>query len=233
MSRREVYRLLEEKMLGYKDYADIPSTPEEDEIGLVVIRSSAVLRAEPLTDGLVRVPKDGIIVRRTVADRLYWAGQALKSYDKDLQLEVVCGYWSPKIQRDLFEQARSSLDDDYRSRDDLVEAAHRRIAVPDVAAHPTGAGVDVHILRDGAPIDMGTKIWDFDRNSYTFSPFVSREAWDNRQLLRRCMIHADFAPFDGEWWHFSYGDKEWACFYHKPEALYDVIDEHDVQDRMV
>ena len=37
------------------------------------------------------------------------------------------------------------------------------------------------------------------------------------------MVSEGFAPFYGEWWHFSYGDREWAAFYEK-EALYDIID---------
>jgi D-alanyl-D-alanine dipeptidase len=30
------------------------------------------------------------------------------------------------------------------------------------------------------------------------------------------------APFDGEWWHFSYGDREWAKYYEEEAAaIYD------------
>jgi D-alanyl-D-alanine dipeptidase len=60
-------------------------------------------------------------------------------------------------------------------------------------------------------------------DTFTFSPFISKEAWANRQLLRRVMIQAGFAPFDGEWWHFSYGDKEWARYYDKRAAMYDQL----------
>jgi D-alanyl-D-alanine dipeptidase len=34
------------------------------------------------------------------------------------------------------------------------------------------------------------------------------------------MVAAGFAPFYGEWWHFSYGDREWAAVYGEPAALY-------------
>ncbi len=39
-------------------------------------------------------------------------------------------------------------------------------------------------------------------------------------LLRRAMAQAGFAPFNGEWWHFSYGDREWAAVWNAPFALY-------------
>ncbi|MGH3912367.1 MAG: M15 family metallopeptidase [Pseudonocardiaceae bacterium] len=229
--REEVYRQLEEKMDDYKDYADIPVIPEEDEVGFVAVRPSAVLSVKPVNDSIVSLPADGIILRSAVADRLYWAGQELKSFDKELQLEVVCGYWSPEVHQKLFDETRSSLAAEYGDEDELLEATHRRIAVSDVAGHPTGGAVDVHILRDGVAVDAGTTIWDFAQDSFTFSPFISREAWQNRQLLRRAMMVAGFAPYDGEWWHFSYGSKEWARFYNQPGALYNQVAAMEVDRR--
>ena len=46
------------------------------------------------------------------------------------------------------------------------------------------------------------------------------EQRSNRGLLQDAMVAAGFAPFYGEWWHFSYGDREWAAFYYRPAALY-------------
>ncbi len=107
------------------------------------------------------------------------------------------------------------------------------IASPDVAGHPTGGAVDVHLNGpDGEPLDFGTRIWDFSRDSYTFSPFISRDAWLNRQMLRAVMMQAGFAPFDGEWWHFSYGDKEWARYYDQPYALFGQVEQEVLDERM-
>lgn len=33
---------------------------------------------------------------------------------------------------------------------------------------------------------------------------------ENRFLLQDLMLLVGFAPYYGEWWHFSYGDREWA-----------------------
>ena len=96
--------------------------------------------------------------------------------------------------------------------------------MPEVAGHPTGGAVDIRIIdANGKPLDMGTDIHDFVKNSYVHTPFISKEAWHNRQLLRLCMLTAGFAPYDGEWWHFSYGDREWARYYGKLDAIYDQI----------
>ncbi len=67
---------------------------------------------------------------------------------------------------------------------------------------------------------MGTGIHVLNENSFTLSPFVTAEQWQNRQILRICMTSAGYAPFDGEWWHFSYGDREWAAYYRQPHSLY-------------
>ena len=42
------------------------------------------------------------------------------------------------------------------------------------------------------------------------------------------MLEQEFAPYDGEWWHFSYGDREWAFYYKKEKALYKQVNAEDV-----
>jgi D-alanyl-D-alanine dipeptidase len=80
------------------------------------------------------------------------------------------------------------------------------------------------MLRGGEPVDCGTPLWSFEPDSYTFSPYISRQARDNRLLLRAAMTNAGFTPFDGEWWHFSYGDKEWAAYSGQPTAKYEQVE---------
>ena len=48
-------------------------------------------------------------------------------------------------------------------------------------------------------------------------------------LLRKIMMQVGFAPYDAEWWHFSYGDREWAFYCKKPYALYDQITKEKIQ----
>ena len=72
---------------------------------------------------------------------------------------------------------------------------------------------------------MGTSIADFSQGEkiLTFYPWITPKVRQNRLLLRRLLTKQGFAPFDGEWWHFSYGDREWAKYYEKEEAIYDQI----------
>jgi D-alanyl-D-alanine dipeptidase len=43
------------------------------------------------------------------------------------------------------------------------------------------------------------------------------------------MMQEGFAPFDGEYWHFSYGDKERAYYYCKPYAMYNQVSMNKVK----
>ena len=59
----------------------------------------------------------------------------------------------------------------------------------------------------------------------TFAEGLTPAQQENRALLRRAMVAAGFAPFNGEWWHFSYGDREWALVWDAPAALYTQLPE--------
>jgi D-alanyl-D-alanine dipeptidase len=224
-----VYQLLEEKMLKYADYANVPVVEVEEVVLFEAVPEQGVLRVEHLDAEMTELTGGSIFVRRPVVDLLYWAGQELKNLDRTLTLKVVYGFRALELQTRLFEEAKAALAEQYPDPDELIEVAHRRVAVPSVAGYPTGGAVAVDMLRDGLPVEMGTEAMKASKDSFTFSPFVSREAWENRQLLRRAMMAAGFAPYDGEWWHFSYGDKEWARFYRKPGALFDQVSFADAQ----
>ena len=70
----------------------------------------------------------------------------------------------------------------------------------------------------------GCKIADFSSNLIkTYAEGLTNEQIQNRALLRDLLLRQGFAPFEGEWWHFSYGDREWAAYYNKDNAIYDVF----------
>lgn len=166
-------------------------------------------------------------VRAGVRTRLEMAQAYLNHYMPHHRLEVVYGYRHPDIQLAAFEQIKQEIVENHPhgwDENSLREEANYYIAAPENAGHPTGGAVDVCIKdTKGREIDMGTGLHEFVKDSYTHSPYISREAWLNRQKLRQCMTAAGFAPFDGEWWHFCYGDKEWAFYYNQANAIYEQI----------
>lgn len=220
----EVYEFLEGKMRHYADYADVSTRPNGEK--LAPIKAGKYLIAKQIGADMRPFTGEDVLVREQVLDRLEVASRKLGKAAAGSQLEVVYGYRALSIQTALFERIKAEvLAEGFNgSNAELLEAVHRMVSVPDVAGHPTGGAVDAQITRDGVPIDMGTPIWEFVEDSYAFSPYVSQAAWENRQSLRELMTSAGFVPFDGEWWHFSYGDKEWAAATSAPYALYEQVE---------
>ncbi len=209
-------------MPNYEDYKDIPVEPLDEP--LVLIPTTDHLTVNQIGEDMRQVTGEDIYVREDVLKRLAHAAVLLSEIDDSLRLEVRYGYRAPKIQAKLFAAAKERLSSEY-SGDRLFAETHRQIADPRVAGHPAGAAVDIQIVtKDNVPLDFGTKIWTFTAYSYSRLHTVGQEAFKNRLLLRSVMMAAGFAPFDGEWWHFSYGDKEWAYYYNQPVALYTQAD---------
>lgn len=221
MNRGAVYQSLQDKMLRYADLISVSVQSVEEK--LVAIEPSANLSATPINDDMFTYTGNRIYVRKSVAKKLEQASKLLSTQSPELQLEVVYGYRALSVQQKLFLKYKKQFETKY-SGIELLETVHRLIAVPEIAGHPTGGAVDIQILKSGKPLNMGTKIWEFKNDSFTFSPFISKQAQQNRRLLRLIMMEVGFAPFDGEWWHFSYGDKEWAKYYNKSAAMYEQME---------
>lgn len=160
--------------------------------------------------------------------RLRRASVDLQALLPSAKLRVVYAYRHPRIQVQYFNRRFEEFQARYpeATTEQIRELAHAQSASPDVAGHPTGGAVDLTIVMPDGAIDMGTAIADFAAGEriHTFCAGLTSEQRANRQLLRTIMMGAGFAPYNGEWWHFSYGDREWAAYYRSPPAIYDQID---------
>lgn len=172
-----------------------------------------------------------IAVRETVYEKLKRVAYKLKKYNKNYKLIVVFGFRDMKLQEKYFNEIYNEVKNNFINQMEMYEYIHEKIAVPEVAGHPTGGAIDVAIYNEEKEeiIDFGTNILDWDTTkSYYFSEEITKEAIDNRKLLRKLMLEEGFAPYDGEWWHFSYGDREWAFYYKKDKALYKQVNAEDI-----
>lgn len=167
-----------------------------------------------------------ILIRETLAKKLKNAVNNLKKIDKQYALRVVYAYRHPNIQKKYFlkQKKELSLKNDL-SEEDLINLTHNFVAPTDVAGHTCGAAIDLTITKNGTRLDMGTNIADFTdpEKIKTFSSKINKQQKKNRLILREVLLKEGFAPFDGEWWHFSYGDKEWAYYYKKQKSIYSPI----------
>lgn len=219
----QAYTCLERQMLKYTDYQDVPVRPSDEM--LVAMNADDERFKLSVRDDALAVTGLEVYVRQGVRDRLEIAADDLRSRLPGAQLDIGYGYRSNQVQNERFLQVYEQLPINLSDKQKLA-AAHRQVAIPWLAGHPAGAAVDIAIAVNGVRRDFGTDMWDFRRESYTFAPVqdVGVAARGNRMLLRTVMKNAGFAPFDGEWWHFSYGDREWAKYTGQPYAIYEQID---------
>ena len=82
--------------------------------------------------------------------------------------------------------------------------------------HNYGCAVDVTILHNGKPLDMGAGFDEFSTLSHINNEQynlkigkLSKEAYNNRQLLRKVMRKAGFDTYRCEWWHFQHYTKKY------------------------
>lgn len=212
------------RVLTYADMKAI-TTGDSDEPLVSVRKYDPEIVAEHNNTEMQRFTGDDILVRDAVARKLARVNAKL---GEKYNLKVEFGYRHPSVQKQYFEveKAKIQAENPGAPEKETDNLTHVLVAMPDVAGHPMGAAVDITIVdQRGDQLDMGSKIRDFDQVAKmgTFVDGISDVQMTNRMLLHDAMIAENFAPFYGEWWHFSYGDREWAAFYGKARALYDQI----------
>lgn len=213
-------------ILTYADVARVPAAENgEPLVDVKTYNDSIVVQYQKLD--MTFYTQERVFVRDTVAKKL--AAVQEKFTKKNQSLKVVYGYRHPNVQMEYFEKQRLVLSEANQelSSQELDELVHGFVAVPDVAGHPTGGAVDLTFVNpEGSEVDMGTRIADYadPRKIKTFAEGLSDLQVLNRRALHEAMVEQGFAPFYGEWWHFSYGDREWACLYGLPTSLYSPVE---------
>ncbi|MCI6894055.1 MAG: M15 family metallopeptidase [Bacteroidales bacterium] len=132
------------------------------------------------------------------AAALIKAQKALKKHDARYSIVIYDAARPQSVQRTMWNAVKGT-------------ANARYVARPERGGpHNYGIAVDVGLLYDGAPVDMGTQFDSFSDASHITQEQmlvkqgrISREALSNRALLRRVMTQAGFMTYRREWWHFE------------------------------
>ncbi len=186
-----------------------------------------------------------IFVRSSIVKKLKNIASKLSVQIPGARLMLAYGYRHPDIQRIYFEQMQTKIHNLFiipkilRYLNIKCSWINKKIcfmanffaADPQIAGHPTGGAVDLTIVIPDktaalgfAEMDMGGLVDDIATATPsilpTFAKNISEHQKANRLLLRQLMMDEGFAPFNGEWWHFSFGDRSWAAFYKKESALF-------------
>lgn len=175
-------------------------------------------------------------LREGVFERLLKASEHLP---KGCRFVIFDGWRPLSLQEDLFEQYKKELADSNPELNDtaLSEATARFVARPDrnlasPSPHSTGGAVDLSIADAGGKLlHMGTGFDDTSERSKTtyFEKRVAdgetlseteEQALRNRRLLFHIMSATGFTNYPDEWWHFDYGNQNWALISGAGRAVY-------------
>jgi zinc D-Ala-D-Ala dipeptidase len=151
------------------------------------------------------------LVRLALVDRLVTAQTLLPA---QLRLLVVEGFRPPWLQARYFDECVERLRREHPQRDEewLRLTASRHLSPPQVAAHVTGAAVDVTLCTiDGVELAMGTPVNDVhDERCHTATDAIGAQEAQNRRILVKALSSVGLVNYPTEWWHWSYGDRYWA-----------------------
>jgi D-alanyl-D-alanine dipeptidase len=158
-----------------------------------------------------------------------------------------CGYrfvifdtWRPlKVQQSLFDILKDELRKKYPSDSDeeITNKTLVYVALPSWDAkkpspHNTGGAVDLTIAdEDGLLLKMGTEFDDPSIKTKTiyYEEKLAKgaelnpeeiEVLKNRRLLYHIMTGVGFTNYVDEWWHYDFGNQNWAFMSKSDHAVY-------------
>lgn len=169
-----------------------------------------------------------IWLRQTLAEKLL---RVVARLPENIALVVLDGWRPLAVQRALRAIMRAEIEADFphETPTQIMQRLNRFAADPDRAKmcppHLTGGSVDVALLdaATGVFLDMGSAFDETGWRSYTMALADEADfqaAHARRMMLLDAMHGEGFTNLPTEWWHFDYGNANWAFFGHHECAIY-------------
>ncbi len=171
-------------------------------------------------------------LRKIVYEKL---AQAQALLPQGLHFRLYEGYRSLQLQEMLFDTRYAKIKTQHPSwshqqlfheTTKLVSPVVNLDSSKNIPPHSTGGAIDVYLInKKGEAVDMGIhpKDWMNDLHgtlSLTNSNVISKEAKRYRHIMSNVLRQVGFVNYPTEYWHWSYGDRYWAYYHHKPHAIY-------------
>jgi len=89
------------------------------------------------------------------------------------------------------------------------------------SGHQACCAVDISLCTtDSYQLDMGAEMQEFNSKTPTDAIGITEKVKANRHILKHALESVGFVNYPAEWWHYSYGDHQWAWLLGKTEALF-------------
>jgi D-alanyl-D-alanine dipeptidase len=152
-------------------------------------------------------------LRKSAVERLRSAHDLLP---EGLDLVILDGWRSRAFQARLV----AFYGDDAATSGYVSSATDKSLIPP----HCTGGAIDLTLAVDGVALALGSDFDDFSPRAHLTA--LEREPMHGslecllRRLLYGVLVQVGFAPYQLEWWHFSFGDQHWAAYYGLDASIY-------------
>ncbi|WP_299431492.1 alanine racemase [uncultured Aquimarina sp.] len=174
------------------------------------------------------------LVRKEVFEKI---GRISKLLDNQGKKLIIRSAWrSFEHQQKLWDQKTSFLKKKYPKKtvQEIDKIVSNFIASKGLSTHSTGGAVDalIYDLRKKCVLDFGTNdglYIDLNEKCYPKHPDISEEAKKNRKLLIKLFEDEDFVCDHKEYWHFDFGNINWAVENNMEYANYGILEESFVQ----
>lgn len=140
------------------------------------------------------------------------ADERLRQLRPDLRLMVMDATRPMSVQQKMWDAVKNTNQKIYVSNPKNGGGLHNYGLAVDL----TLCDLNGDTLTMGVKIDNMTSLSHIDKEDLLLKQGkISREAYDNRRLLREVMRYAGFKPLRTEWWHFNIRTRAQAKQYYK------------------
>jgi D-alanyl-D-alanine dipeptidase len=109
----------------------------------------------------------------------------------------------------------------------IMEEVYKFAAPADgseASGHLCGASLDLRLIRNGRRLPMKSGKLTYQENAKSHQPKLPKYIQKNRMMMYDALKKAGFANVDNEYWHWCYGDVEWATKTGSKIAIYGTAD---------
>ena len=166
-------------------------------------------RIDGYTEPTALLTKEAATALRAASDEFAKKGFRLKIYDA----------YRPQRAVDHFVRWAKDLSDMRMKQVFYPELPKEKLFdlgfIAEHSGHSRGSTVDLTLfdMSLARDVDMGGYFDFFGDISHYEHPGLTDAQRQNRALLRDVMIHAGFAPYENEWWHFTLADEPYPDIY--------------------
>jgi len=167
-------------------------------------------------------------VRKELVEKI---GRISKKLEEDNKQLIILSAWRSENQQKMkWHIEFDYIENKYKNKSfqEIIETVSKFYSLYEKSNYSSGGSVDalIYDLKENRVLDFGcntgTKI-DLGEKCYPYYPDISIEAKENRKLLMGLFLDEGFVCSINEFWHFHFGNVNWALAKGLKNSIYDTV----------